>query len=81
MKILIAILATLLLLVGSFYLVFNLCLVGGIVQTIEGYQAEPNDASDIAWGIVRIIISFPVFWTCLFLDGACITVIWIWAMS
>ena len=34
-----------------------LCLVGGIIQLIEGIQTNPVSASSIAWGIVRICFS------------------------
>lgn len=43
----------------SFYLTINLLFVGGIIQVAEG------DATNIAWGIVRIVAAIPTFYICV----------------
>ncbi len=36
--------------------------VGGIVSIIEAAKANPVDAYQLAWGIIKVIIASPVGW-------------------
>ncbi len=45
---------TLVLLALTAYLVLYVFLFGGIVQVVDGFNADPNDGSDIALGILRV---------------------------
>lgn len=38
------------------------CLVGGIVQIIDSVKQTPVPALDVAWGIVRVLLSSLVGW-------------------
>ena len=45
--------------VGGVYVAIWLCLAGGIMQFIEGVKADPTSGKDIAWGIVRFLLTGP----------------------
>ena len=45
------------------------CLYGGIVQLIHGLQA-PLSASNIAFGVVRILLTLPCLWLEIIIGGA-----------
>lgn len=56
--------------VGGLYVGIWLCLVGGIVQVIEGAKATPVSSMDVALGIARFMFAgLAGFGTC-FLTGA-----------
>lgn len=44
---------------GGAYVAIWLCLAGGIMQFIEGIKADPTSSKDIAWGIVRFLLTGP----------------------
>lgn len=50
--------------------------VGGIEQIVQGVDAEPTEASDIAWGIVRVLsatfVGGCIFWFSIALGVALI---------
>jgi len=43
--------------VGAYF-----CLYGGIVQFINGITTSPVSSGDIAWGIVRVLLTVPCIW-------------------
>ncbi|BDU72333.1 hypothetical protein [Mesoterricola silvestris] len=46
----------------SLYLGVYVCLIGGIVQIIEAVKQTPVPTLDVAWGIVRVLLSSLVGW-------------------
>jgi hypothetical protein len=44
------------------FLGLYLCLFGGIIQIIEGAKATPIGSSDVAFGIVRVLLTSVAFW-------------------
>jgi hypothetical protein len=73
MKPLIGLLLVLSGIVLGIYVGVVLCLVGGIVQVIEGAKATPVEAWSIAWGIARFLCAGLAGWLAamiLILPGA-----------
>lgn len=73
MRILLLILGCLFIIAGGLYVTFGLCLVGGIVQIIEGIKATPIISMDIALGILRVICTaiagWGTFFICVFIGS------------
>ena len=49
-----------------------LCLYGGIVQFIKGINVNPIHAGNIAFGIVRVLLTLPCLWLEIILGGTLI---------
>jgi len=43
--------------VAAIYVGGYLMFIGGIMQTIEGIKADPVNASDVAFGIIRLLFA------------------------
>jgi hypothetical protein len=54
---------------GGLYVGLWLCLVGGIVQIIEGAKATPIVAMDIAVGILRVVCTALAGWGTFFVGA------------
>lgn len=45
------------------------CLYSGIIGIINGFQASPISAGGLAWGIIRVLLTFPCSWGVALLGG------------
>jgi hypothetical protein len=57
MKVVLAAIFTVVVVVLGLWFDIGWALVGGIEQIVHGAQASPVSASEIAWGVVRVLIS------------------------
>ena len=55
--------------VGGLYVSLVWALYGGIILIINGVQANPMVAPDIAWGIVRVLFFGIVGWATFFVGA------------
>lgn len=59
MRVVIGVLVILAGVAAGLYVGLWLMLVGGIVQLVEAVKADPVEATDVAWGAVRILLAIP----------------------
>ena len=68
MKVVLAAIFTVVVVALGLWFDIGWALVGGIEQIIHGFQAHPASASEIAWGVVRVIVSGLGFAVAVFLS-------------